>query len=136
MELNIDKLIQRSEQLGQEMLECIKHETLAEDVLRDARANWESAYAEFLDQEGNGLTPPAGGRWNDDKRKAYVQTNWPVAWESYRSAEAELRKAHRDTLSVSEEISTLNRYLRILQIAVSDDSNAIAMTVNGIVLQR
>jgi len=103
----------------------------AEEILQRCQETWDEAYSSFTQVEGE-TEVPGGGRWNDKKRLAYVVAQNPQIWYELQTAKVVARAAAAEQRITAERISGLNRRLRILEIAVTNDFNASTLVKLGL----
>ena len=120
--VGLEKLAARSEELCRLQNENILLADMTEQALSLARTIWDERYAGFVLSEGT-IDPPGGGRWNDAKRQAYVEAQFPVEAENLRTAKQAIKRIGIASAQIQNELASLNRLLRILEIGALQGYN-------------
>ena len=136
MTLNVDlnKLLVESDELSVRMSTALKELQAKQDVLDVCQQEWDEAYDNFISMQDS-IEPPGGGRWNDAKRLAYVKQDNHQGWDALQSAKKMLTEASLKVKQLSEQVSNLNRKIRILEIAVTNDFNDSTLLKLGVTRQ-
>ena len=124
-------LLDESNALQNEAIACIAEIDASEVLLRDVQERWDNIYNDFVANQES-IPVPGGGKWNDDKRLAYVKSENQSAWTTLQNTKAQLRVANLRMKLASEKISGLNRRLRLFELAVTDDYNKSTLLKLGL----
>lgn len=114
--MDINKLIELSEGLTEELLDQLDEVDITENNLLAAELEWDSCYYEIVLGETD-TPPPGGGRWNDTKRLGWAKEVYPKQWDTFVECKERAREAECGLKMIKGKISGLNRIIRLLEIA-------------------
>lgn len=112
----IEELVRKSDLLLGDLVEAEEQALEADERLAD----WEEHVLEnecrfYLKEDVT--DPPGGGRWNDNKRTAYLRQVYAQEYEELSALKKQTRKQATRIRVIKSKISALYRTIRLLELA-------------------